>query len=202
VIRNITKRGDERNGQEKYGVTPHKKRPKREVRSPALEANYELTMPEVKTTLEDNLEDIMRNLATEWRAVANNVNTLKEMVNGFRDVMREKSEATVEEFGELDFELARLANLIGARSDDMDPVPILRILCNMSKDIAELQLNPGSTSSASGLGAFDTSRLQKSVELAKGFEKAKLAFSDIVGAKNFIEDFDKPGGAGELLRQR
>jgi hypothetical protein len=202
AIRNITKRVDVRGGQEKYGVTPHKKRPKVDFRSPALEANYELTMPEVETTLGDNPEDIMRNLATEWRVMANNVNMLKEMVNGCWGVIREKSEATVEEFSELDFKLARLANLIGARSDDIDPVPILRILCDMSKDIAELQLNPASTSSASGSGAIDALSLQKSVDLAKGFEKAKLAFSDIVGAKNFIKDFDKPGSAGELLRQK
>jgi hypothetical protein len=98
-IQNITKRVDNRGGQEKYGVTPRKKRPKLEINFPALEANYELTMPEVETTLGDSPEEIIRNLVTEWRVMANNVNTLKEMVNGCREVIREKSEATVEEFG-------------------------------------------------------------------------------------------------------
>jgi hypothetical protein len=94
----------------------------------------------VEATLGDTPEEIIRNLATEWRVMANNVNTLKEMVNGcWEDVIQEKSEATVEEFGEMDFEVARLANLIGARPGDMDPVPILRGLSDLSRDIAELR---------------------------------------------------------------
>jgi hypothetical protein len=107
ALSNITKRVDGRGGQERYGVTPYKKRPKLEVNSPALEANFELTMPEVEPDLGDSPNIILRNLVSEWKVMANNVNTLKKMVNGCRDVTREKSEATVEEFGELDLEVAR-----------------------------------------------------------------------------------------------
>jgi hypothetical protein len=98
-IQNITKRVDNRGGQEKYGVTPRKKRPKLEINSPALEANYKLTIPEVETTLGDSPEEIIRNLVTEWRVMANNVNTLKEMVNGCRDVIRERARRRLKNLG-------------------------------------------------------------------------------------------------------
>jgi hypothetical protein len=200
VIRNLTKRVDGRGGQEKYGVTPHKKRPKLEIRSPALEANYELTMPEVEASLGDNPEDIIRNLSTEWRVMAANVNTLKEMVNGCRDVMREKSEATVEEFGDLDFEVARLANLVGARPEDMDPVPILKALGGLSNDIAELQSKTFGT--GTGSTGLDESMLKRAIGLVKEFDRAKITIGDIESVKKFVDEFEGSAGAGKSLREK
>jgi hypothetical protein len=92
-------RVDGRGIQEKYGVTPHKKRMKLEVRSPSLEENYEVTMLEVEVNLlGDTLEEIMQSLVVEWKVMASNINTLKEMVNGCRMIAREISEATMGEF--------------------------------------------------------------------------------------------------------
>jgi hypothetical protein len=80
----------------------------------------------------------MRNLGTEWRSVVSNIDTLRELVTGSRDVSREMTISVMKEFGEFDFELTRLSNLLGARSGDMDPVPIFRSLGDLAKEIKEL----------------------------------------------------------------
>jgi hypothetical protein len=109
-----------------------------DVGSPALDVNYEVTMAPLNPSLGDTPEEILRNLGAEWKSVVANIETLKELVTGARDMSREMTLLVTKEFGEFDFELARLSNLLGARSADMDPIPIFRSLGDLTKEVKEL----------------------------------------------------------------
>jgi hypothetical protein len=137
-VNNITKRVGSREDQEKYGATPYKKRARLDVGSPALDSNYEVTMAPLDPSLGDTPEAILRNIGTEWKSVVVNIDTLKELVTGARDMSHEVTLLVMKEFCEFDFELARLSNLLGARSADMDPIPIFRSLGDLTKEVEEL----------------------------------------------------------------
>jgi hypothetical protein len=135
---NLTKRVDGQSDQELYGATPYKKRVKLNVGSPALDASYELTMAPLDAELGSTPEEMMQNLGTEWRGMVADMKTLMELVSGCRDVAKGMNEAVQQEFTEVDFELARLSNLLGRRSADMDPIPILGMIGDLMKEIAAL----------------------------------------------------------------
>jgi hypothetical protein len=137
-VNNITKRVDGREDQERFGATPYKKRARMDVGSPALDANYEVTMVPLEPSLGDTQEEILQNLTAEWRSVVSNIDTLKELVTGSRDMSREMTLAVTKEFGEFDFELARLSNMLGARTGDMDPIPVFGSLGDLTKEVGEL----------------------------------------------------------------
>jgi hypothetical protein len=180
TVLNITKRVDGRGIQEKYGFTQHKKRMKLEVTSPSLEANHEVMMPEVEVDLlGDTPEEILQSLPVEWKAMATNINTLKEMVNGCRTIAREGSEATVGEFSEVDFKLGRLANLVGSRSGNMDPLPIFRLLGDLSEEVTELHLKTGSPSGGTLLTGMDLTDLANAGRLATELARGQVSGQDL-----------------------
>jgi hypothetical protein len=201
TVYNITKRVDGRGIQEKYGVTPHKKRTKLEVTSPALEANFELTMPEVEENLlGDTTEEILQSLRVEWKVMATNINTLKEMVNGCRSIAREVSEATMGEFGEVDFELGRLANLVGSRSGNMDPLPIFRLLGDLSEEVTELHLKSESASGGGLPAGMDRAELAQAGKLATELARGGVTGKDLLQTIAFVKSFHDPAGSGPALK--
>jgi hypothetical protein len=109
-----------------------------DVGSPALDANYKVTIVPLEPSLGDTQEEILQNLTTEWRSVVSNIDTLKELVTGSRDMSREMTLAVTKEFGEFDFELARLSNMLGAQTGDMDHIPVFRSLGDLTKEVGEL----------------------------------------------------------------
>jgi hypothetical protein len=54
------------------GVTPLKKRPKLEIRSPALDAGYELTLMDLEEDLGTSPDLVLANLRLEWKKAAGN----------------------------------------------------------------------------------------------------------------------------------
>jgi hypothetical protein len=93
----------------------------------------QVTIAPLNPTLGDSPEEILRNLTTEWKSVVANIETLKELVTGSRDMSREMAISVMKEFGEFDFELARLSNLLGARTAEMDPIPIFRSIGDLKR---------------------------------------------------------------------
>jgi hypothetical protein len=201
AVSNITKRVDGRGIQDKYGVTPHKKRAKLEVTSPSLEANYELTMPEIEANLHgETAEEILQSLVVEWKVMATTINTLKEMVNGCLLIAKEVSEATMGEFSDVDFELGRLANLVGTRSANMDPLPVFRLLGDLSEEVTELHLKAGSETGGILPAGMDLAGLARAVQLATELARCGVSHQDLTRAVNFVKTFQDPGGAGPNLK--
>jgi hypothetical protein len=199
-VNNITKRVDGREDQEKFGATPYKKRARLDAGSPALDSNYEVTMVPLDPSLGDTPEEILRNLSTEWRSVVSNIDTLRELVTGSRDMSREMTITVMKEFGEFDFELARLSNLLGARSGDMDPVPIFRSLGDLAKEIKELTSQVEALRDKKPTPLVLDPNTKRAVNFVEDFQNAGVGFKEVNDAISFVGKFAARGGVAETLK--
>jgi hypothetical protein len=136
----LASRIDGRRLDSKFGVTPLKKRVKLDVSSPALKANYEVSMQEIASQLGDDPQTVLSNVALEWKILARNLATLKEMVIGCLEVQRKLSTVTTDEFSDVDFEIARLSNLIGIIPDDLGHTTMFQLIQGLATEVAEATL--------------------------------------------------------------
>jgi hypothetical protein len=171
----LASRIDGRRLDSKFGVTPLKKRAKLDVLSPALEANYEVTMQEIASQLGEDPQTILSNVALEWKVLVRNLTTLKEMVLGCREVQRKLSTpATTDEFSDVDFKIARLSNLIGSRPDDLGPTTMFQLIQDLATEVADATLR----------------------SLPTG-----LSGADLLKVSGFVQTFNDPKGAGGVLKE-
>jgi hypothetical protein len=96
----------------KGSQTPMKKCSKLDITSPALEAGYEVTMPELLDTLPQENKEMLEVILLKWRTLAGSLRTLKEMIAGCRDMSKKLARGTKEELEQVDFSIAKLSNLI------------------------------------------------------------------------------------------
>jgi hypothetical protein len=89
-----------------FRVTPMKKRKKLDIRSPALDAGFELILIDLDEDLGESTDVVIANiLRQEWKKAGRNFLTLKELVEGARDAIETLVLGTKEEFGKADVEL-------------------------------------------------------------------------------------------------
>jgi hypothetical protein len=200
-IRNFTERVDKRGEQDRSGVTPKKKRPKLDISSPALESNFDLTMTPLETNLGETDQEVLNALPREWKSMVSNLETLAEMVDGCRTTNKDLIEATSSEFQEVDFEIARISNLIGHRTADMDPVPIFRALGDLSKDVEELM----SQMAVGGVNKLPPSLVLEDVERAarsaRLLGESGVKPGDLIRAVEGFKNFKSSNGLGTVLQR-
>jgi hypothetical protein len=121
------------------GDTPLKKRPELEVRSPALDAGFELTLMELEEDLGTTTEIVITNIRQEWQKTGRNFMTLKELVEGARDVIPLLIAGTSAEFGKADVEISRISNLIGERTEAMGTMSCFDMISLLGEDLERLE---------------------------------------------------------------
>jgi hypothetical protein len=195
-INNITKRVDGREDEEKFGATPYKKLARLDAGSPILDANDEVTMAPLNPSLGGMPEEIL------WRSVVSNIDTLRELVTGSRDMTREMTITVMKEFGEFDFELVRLSNLLGERSGDMDPVPIFRSLGDLAKEIKGLTREVEALHDRKPTPLILDPNTRKAVDFVEAFRNTGVGFKEVNDAISFVSKFVVRGGVVEMLKAR
>jgi hypothetical protein len=201
TLNNFTSRVDKRGDQGSRGVTPFKKRAKLSVTSPVLDADYDLTMRELEVDLGNTPEDMFRTLLTEWRVLVSNVSTLKEIVASCRQVNREIGAAAMLEFKEVDFEVARLSNLIGTRSNDMDPVTVFWLIRDVTAEVAELTIQVNDLRAQAGGARSADSRSAATADFVTNVTQGGLQAKDLRESVAFTKGFKATGGEAEVLCQ-
>jgi hypothetical protein len=88
-------------------------------------------------------------------------------------VQKRLSLVTTDEFSDVDFEIARLSNLIGIRPDDLGPTTMFKLIQDLSTEVAEATLQ----------------------SLPAG-----LSGADLLKASIFVQTFNDPKGAGDVLK--
>jgi hypothetical protein len=199
-VNNITKRVDNREDQEKYGATPYKKRAWLDVGSPALDSNYEVTMAPLDPSLGDTPVEILRNIGTECKSLVANIDTLKELVTGAHDMSHEVTLSVMKEFGEFDFELARLSSLLGARSADMDPIPIFRSLGDLTKEVKELTDYLGALQDQKQAPFAPDPVTTRAVDFVDDVNRAGFGVKDVLEVTGFVRKYAAKGGVADTMK--
>jgi hypothetical protein len=140
-------------------------------------------MPEVESSLGNMPDDMLRTfLSTEWRVPVSNVSTLKEMVAGCQQVNKDIGAATLAEFKEVDFEVARLSNLVGTRSNDMDPVTIFRAIRDVTSDVFELTIQINNLKAEAAVGRSADARSEATTD----FECVWVAYNQRTSGQRLV----------------
>ena len=99
------------------GVTPMKKRPKLQVTSPAFEADFDIILAPLNSDLgPEGVKEAIFN--SEWKKPVSNVNTLRELVMGAKEMVKKLSTGTKAELEILNIRFQQLQNLAGMRPED------------------------------------------------------------------------------------
>jgi hypothetical protein len=106
-----------------------------------------------------------------------------------------------QEFTEVDFELARLSNLVGSRMADMDPIPVFAAIGDLTKEIAALTKGPEEVKNRKQLPMAQTSGIGDASDYVKDVTGLGVRPKDIQGAVDFAKTFGAAGGFGEALRK-
>jgi len=121
------------------GVTPMKKRPKLEIRSPAVEVGYEATLAQVAMHFDANEPDFAGALNREWASIRENVERFKEMFDGLKMMVTDLSEGTNEEMETFDLQLAALSNRVGVRPPELGMTTAFKAIEEILKQVEEMK---------------------------------------------------------------
>jgi len=95
--------------------TPMKKRPKLDVRSPAVEVGYEATLAQIAEGFDPGDPDFAGSLNREWSNIKENVDRFKEMFDGIKLMVGELSDGMKDELELVDVQIASLSHRLGPR---------------------------------------------------------------------------------------
>jgi hypothetical protein len=198
VVRKFIRRVDDE-ARTKGSQTPMKKRSKLEITSPALEAGYEVTIPELSTSLPDDNKEMLTTLRMEWRTLADSLRTFKEMIAGCREMSKKLVEGTQAEFEQIDFAVARLANQIGTRDGDMDTGSIFKSIKSLGEELASAKSQWVATQDH--LQDYIDNGISRKEEFIQGaLEKTLESFAPFIDW--FSEHSDDKATPGNLLTAR
>jgi hypothetical protein len=99
------------------GMTPMKKRPRLTVSSPILEAGFEVTLAPLPLDLGPD-SVALSTLQGTWKSLVSNMDTIKDLVMGSKDLVKNLAEGTEEEMNKLDYTIARIRAELGNRPEE------------------------------------------------------------------------------------
>mmetsp|Transcript_25523 Transcript_25523/g.33294 ORF Transcript_25523/g.33294 Transcript_25523/m.33294 type:complete len:151 (-) Transcript_25523:1083-1535(-) len=141
---------EERDREFPRGMTPMKKRAKLDLKSPSLDAGFELTMVDLMEDLGTNNEIMLSNLRDQWRQLGHNLTTLKDMHDGIRVALRNLSQGSTEEIARIDLELSRLDNRLGVQNEEagtLSAFDLISLLWEEMKKVDKMEEHVGARDS-------------------------------------------------------
>ena len=94
-----------------------KKRPKLDVSSPILRRNFEASLVDITEEIDDDRFE--QNLKTEWKNLARNMNVVKEMNEGLKQMIEKLSAEMTAELEGVDIQMSSLTAQLGKCPRDL-----------------------------------------------------------------------------------